>query len=247
MTPDAAVELSVVIPVYNEEANLDPLVAELESALQAIGRPFEVLFVDDKSTDGSLAVLQRLRESRPWLRIIRHTINSGESAGEATGFAHARGTIILTMDADQQNDPADIPALLAELKDDVAAVCGVRRTREDDWIKRLSSRIANRFRNSITGDRITDAGCTFRAIRRDALREILVFNGLHRFLPTILRLQGYRAVEILVHHRPRTRGQSKYGIGNRMWRGIADCLAMRWYRRRVVPARRAASEDPAAG
>jgi hypothetical protein len=143
------------------------------------------------------------------------------------------------MDADQQNDPHDIPEMLKLLQNDTAAVCGIRRTREDDWVRRASSRIANRFRNVVTGDVVGDAGCTFRALRRDALKEVPVFNGMHRFLPTLLRFQGYRVVEIPVNHRPRTRGQSKYGIGNRAWRGIVDCFAMRWYRARCVRGDRA--------
>ena len=230
----APVELSVVIPVYNERDNLEPLLIELEQALRPLGRPFEVIGVDDKSTDDSLEVMARLQQTRPWLRVARHRVNSGESAGEATGFRFARGEIVITIDADQQNDPADIPALLAALAPDVAAVCGVRRVREDDWLRRLSSRIANGFRNAVTGDRIADAGCTYRALRRSALREVPVFNGMHRFLPTILRCQGYRVVELPVNHRPRTRGQSKYGVGNRIWRGLRDCYAMRWYRARCV-------------
>ena len=233
-------DLSVVIPVYNEEDNLEPLLAELEGVLDALARPFEVLCIDDRSTDSSLEVLRRLRERFAFLRIVEHTVNCGESAAQATGFRHARGDIIITMDADQQNDPADIARLLERLDGDTAAVCGIRRTREDDLVKRLSSRIANAFRNTITGDCIGDAGCTFRALRHDALGEIPVFNGMHRFLPTMLRFQGFKVEEILVNHRPRTRGVSKYGVSNRMWRGIRDCFAMRWYRARVAPGRRTA-------
>ena len=234
------IDLSVVIPVFNEEDNLEPLLQELTGVLDRLGRVYEVLCIDDTSTDGSLAVLRRLQAARPWLRVVRHRLNSGESAGEATGFAHARGELIVTIDADQQNDPADIPRLLEALTPDVAAVCGVRRRREDDWVRRLSSRIANRVRNAVTGDRISDAGCTFRLLRRAALRDLPVFNGLHRFLPTLLRFQGYRAVEILVNHRPRTRGKSKYGVGNRAWRGLVDCFAMRWYHARCLRGDRVA-------
>ena len=235
-------DLSVVIPVFNEEDNLEPLLKELEGVLAGLGRSYEVLCIDDCSTDRSLEVLKQLKATRPWLRILRHGVNSGESAAEATGFEHANGDIIITMDADQQNDPHDIPALLDSLKDEIVAVCGVRRKREDDLVKRLSSRTANVFRNWATGDRISDAGCTFRALRRHALREVLVFNGMHRFLPTMLRLQGYKVVEILVNHRPRVKGLSKYGVGNRVWRGLVDCFAMRWYRRRCVRGARFESE-----
>jgi len=239
MATPSAPDLTVVIPVFNERDNLEALLAELEPCLRALQRSFEVLCVDDCSSDDSLQILRRLQADREWLRLVRHRVNCGESAGQATGFRHARGTLVITMDADLQNDPADIAPMLLELEDDVAAVCGVRRKREDDVVKRLSSRIANAFRNAVTGDRIADAGCTFRVLRRAALADLPVFNGLHRFLPTILRWQGYRVRERLVNHRPRTRGVSKYGVGNRAWRGIADCLAMRWYRRRCLPAARA--------
>lgn len=227
-------EVSVVIPVHNEEDNLAPLMGELEPVLAALGKPFEVILVDDTSTDGSLEVMRRLAGSRPWLRVVRHLVNQGESAAQATGFAAARGAYIVTMDADQQNDPADLPALFAALGPGVAAVCGVRRKREDDWVKRVSSRTANRFRDALLGDRISDAGCTYRVLRKAALREVPAFNGMHRFLPTILRFQGYTCVELLVNHRPRTRGKSKYGVGNRLWRGLRDCLAMRWFKRRCL-------------
>jgi glycosyltransferase involved in cell wall biosynthesis len=236
------VYLSIVIPVFNEEDNLGPLVKEIESVMEKVGRKFEIIFVDDKSTDRSFEVLKELKKSRQFIRIIPHLINSGESAGEATGFANANGEVIITMDADQQNDPADIPALLGALKDDVAAVCGVRRRRRDTIVKRISSRTANAFRNIMTGDRIVDAGCTYRAIRRSAIWQLQVFNGMHRFLPTLLRFQGYKVIEILVNDRPRTRGKSKYGIGNRMWRGIMDCFAMRWMKKRALRGDRVGTE-----
>jgi len=229
--------LSVVIPVYNEEDNLEPLLDELFPILNDVGFGFEVICVDDASTDKSFSVLQELKKKYSELRVVAHTINCGESAGQATGFFHARGDWIVTMDADQQNDPADIPVLL-EASKNADAVCGVRRQREDDWVKRISSKIANGFRDLVTGDTISDAGCTFRALRREALREVPVFNGMHRFLATLLRLQGFVVVEIPVNHRPRTRGQSKYGIGNRMFRGLVDCFAILWWRKRCFPTKR---------
>jgi len=230
-----SVDLSIVIPIYNEEDNIEPLMAEIAQAVGPLGRSYEVICVDDKSSDSTPEVLRRLKKTYPQLRIVRHTRNCGESAGQATGFHFARGAVVITMDGDGQNDPADIPRLLEALADGVDCVCGVRRKREDDWVKRFSSRTANRFRNFLTGDTIADAGCTYRAIRRAALREMLVFNGMHRFLPSILRFQGRTVVEIQVNHRPRRAGVSKYGIGNRLWRGIRDCLAMRWYKRRALP------------
>jgi glycosyltransferase involved in cell wall biosynthesis len=231
---DHSVYLSVVIPAYNEEENIEPLVDEIQGVLDKLGKTYEILLIDDCSTDGSYEMMKKLRQARPCLRILRHRINSGQSAGQATGFAHAAGEVIITMDADQQNDPADIPALLDHLTDEVAVVCGIRKKRMDSFVKRYSSKIANAYRNFITGDKISDAGCTFRAIRRDSLWQIQVFNGMHRFLPTLLRFQGYKVVEIPVNHRPRTRGYTKYGIGNRLWRGILDCFAMRWLKKRAV-------------
>jgi len=236
------VNLSVVVPVYNEEENLRPLLSELFPILQGLGKGFEVICVDDGSVDKSLSVLREIKKRFTELRIIRHRFNCGESAAEATGFSHARGNLVVTMDADQQNDPADIPSLLGHLEN-ADAVCGVRRRREDDWVKRISSRIANGFRNWITRDKTIDAGCTFRALKKEALKEIPVFNGMHRFLPTLLRLQGFKVIETPVNHRPRVRGESKYGIGNRMFRGIVDCIAICWWRRRCLPGKRCLNEE----
>jgi glycosyltransferase involved in cell wall biosynthesis len=231
-------DLSVVIPVFNEEENLEALLKELVPHLDKTNLKYEILCVNDKSTDTSLAILQNLKNKYHTLRIINHSINCGESAAEATGFKFANGALILTMDADLQNDPADIPLFLAALTDDTDVLCGIRSKREDSLIKRVSSKIANKFRNLITGDTISDAGCTYRLIRKKALVELLVFNGMHRFLPTILKWQGFKVKEIYINHRPRVAGKSKYGVGNRMWRGILDCMAMRWYKARKVPALR---------
>jgi glycosyltransferase involved in cell wall biosynthesis len=238
MMPTDACNLSVILPFANERENLTPLIQELEPALQALGLTFEVICVDDASTDGGVELLRSLQATRPWLRIFQHRINCGQSAGYCTGFRFARGELVLTMDADRQHDPADIKRLLNELREDVAAVSGVRTARQDTWVRRRSSRIANGFAGWITGDRVVDAGCTFRLIRKSALAELPAFNGLHRYIPTLLRLQGLRVVELQINHRNRSAGKSKYGIGNRLWRGILDCLAIRWFRRRAFPADR---------
>jgi dolichol-phosphate mannosyltransferase len=230
---DRLPELSVILPCYNEEGNLEPLTHELVSTLEKLDRPYEVIFVDDASRDGSDRVLAQLGHRYPELRVVRHRINSGESAAQASGFRVARGEILVTMDSDQQNDPGDIPALLAALER-CDVVSGVRARREDDWLRRVSSKLANAFRNWLTGDRVTDAGCTFRALRREVALEMPVFNGMHRFLPTLARYQGFRVSEIPVNHRPRVAGVSKYGVGNRLVRGITDCVAMRWWKRRAV-------------
>lgn len=239
-------QISVVLPVFNEAENLPPLLDEIAGTLRGLGKTFEILAVDDASTDGSVAVLESLRRRHPELRVLRHRRNCGQSAAFASGFAHARGEVVVTLDADGQNDPHDLPTLLAALRPGVDCVTGIRTRRQDTWVKRLSSRIANAYRNWMTGDRVTDAGCTFRVIRRAALREVPVFNGMHRFLPTLLRWQGFTVVEVPVNHRPRTRGVSKYGVGNRLWRGLRDCLAMRWYAARALPADRLLPEPDSA-
>lgn len=235
-------QISVVLPVFNEAENLAPLLDEITGTLRGLGADFEVLAVDDASTDASVAVLEGLRARHPELRLLRHRRNYGQSAAYASGFARAQGEVVVTLDADGQNDPRDLPALLAALRPGVDCVTGIRSHRQDTWVKRLASRVANAYRNWITGDRVTDAGCTFRAIRRAALREVPVFNGMHRFLPTLLRWQGFTVEELPVNHRPRLRGRSKYGVGNRLWRGLRDCLAMRWYAARVIPADRLLNE-----
>ncbi len=229
---------SVVLPVYNERGAVEGLVAEIVAALEPLGRSFEILCVDDLSTDGSREVLGALARRDPRVRLVEHRRNCGQSAALYSGFRRAVGDIVITMDADGQNDPADIPAMLARLEPGVHAVTGVRARRRDNWIRRLSSRVGNGFRNVVTGDSIRDAGCAMRVVRREALAEVPAFNGMHRFLPTLLRSQGYTVLEVSVGHRPRMSGTSKYGVGNRLWRGMADCLAMRWWRRRALPGDR---------
>lgn len=226
--------LSVVIPVFNEQDNLEPLLAELAPVLEGLGLPWEVLFVNDASTDASAQVLARLAAGEPRVRVLTHRINSGESAGQASGFRAARGELVLTMDADLQNDPADIPRYLAALDTGVHCVCGYRADRQEGWLRRFASRTANRFRAAITGDRLRDAGCTYRLIRRQALADIPVFNGMHRFLPTLITAQGGAVTEIPVNDRARRFGVSKYGINNRLWRGLVDCFGVRWYQRRAL-------------
>ncbi len=230
--------ISVIIPVYNEEDNLLPMLEELEAYLHRHLQDYEIIFINDASTDNSESILNRLKMINPRVRVVHHSKNCGESAAQSTGFKLARAEVLLTMDADMQNDPADIHKLLSGLGPTVDCVCGVRQKRNDTRVKQISSWAANRFRNFVTGDQVADAGCTFRVMRRNALQEIPAFNGLHRFLPTILRLQGCQVVEVLIKDRPRAAGISKYGVGNRLWRGILDCMAMRWYARRVIPGRR---------
>jgi glycosyltransferase involved in cell wall biosynthesis len=229
-------EISIVIPVYNEEENLPVLAAEIHGAMRSLGQPYEVLFVDDGSTDASPEVLQRLAREDPAVRVIRQRRNSGQSAALEAGFRFARGGIVVTLDADLQNDPADIPRLLASMNG-YDVVSGVRTHRQDTWVRKVSSRIANGVRNRVTHDNVTDVGCTLRACRAEYLRRIPMFTGMHRFLPTLLKMEGARATEIPVNHRPRLHGQPKYGIGNRLWRALADLLAVRWMQKRWIDRR----------
>jgi dolichol-phosphate mannosyltransferase len=241
--PDAP-QLSVILPCFEESGSLPALIAELRETLGGLGRRFEILCVDDASGDDTAEVVRGLARAAPELRLLRHSVRSGQSAALASGFARARGAILLTLDADGQNDPADLPALLDELERGADAACGVRVDRHDGFVRRASSRIGNGFRDVVTGVKVRDAGCALRAVRRECLRELPVFNGMHRFLPTLLRLQGFVVVERPVRHRPRLAGRSKYGIGNRLLRGITDCLVMRWFARRLPPARRLLAEEP---
>jgi dolichol-phosphate mannosyltransferase len=238
MNANAPCDISVIIPVFNEEESIVDLVDEVTCILNNRPFSFEIIVIDDGSTDCTVATLERLENENSKLNLVSHKQNLGQSAGLASGFKKAQGTIIVTLDGDGQNDPADIPTLLEELGSEIDCVCGVRLRRQDSVVKRVSSRVANSFRNFVTGDQVTDTGCALRAIRHEALNELPVFNGMHRFLPSMLRFQGFHVVEIPVNHRPRLKGNSKYGVGNRLFRGLRDCFAMRWYKARVIQGRR---------
>ena len=224
---------SVVVPAFNEEENIIPLAEEIIAALKHLSGGIELILVDDASTDSTRRVIETC--SIPGVRAICHRINCGQSAAVSSGFQAARGKWVGTLDGDGQNDPADFPAMLEKaMAEGVDCVTGVRRKRQDTFVRRFSSKVANGFRNWITGDQVTDSGCGIRVVRRSALREIPVFNGMHRFLPTLLRGQGFTVVETTVNHRERLRGTSKYGVHNRLWRGIRDCFGIRWYLKRAV-------------
>ena len=231
---------SIVIPVYNEAENIEPMVREIRAAFEGRTEPYEVIFVDDASSDDTPAVLRRLTlETGAVVRSLRHRRNFGQSAAVATGFRAARGEWIGTLDGDGQNDPADLPRMLEEARRlGVDCVTGVRAKRRDNFLRKLSSRVGNGFRNWATGDRVSDSGCGVRVVRAGCVRELPVFNGLHRFMPTLLRSKGFSVAETPVNHRPRLRGVSKYGVYNRLWRGIRDCFGVRWFAARAVPAER---------
>ncbi len=233
MSSEAATPyLSVVVPVYDERDNLDPLIEEIVPALASLGRPFEILLVDDGSGDGSAEKIAELVRSRPGVRGLHFRTNRGQTAAFDAGFKAARGRVVVTLDADLQNDPKDIRALLAALDEGYDAAVGYRSVRRDSWLKRVSSSIANSVRNRLSGDDIIDTGCSLKAFRRECLSHIKLHTGMHRFFPTLLRIEGYRVVQVPVRHRERRAGRSKYGIRNRAFRAFADLLVVRWMKKR---------------
>ena len=231
--PAAAPEISVVVPAFNEVESLPVLLAELRAALAGCGRSWEVVVVDDGSTDGSAELVRAEAAADARIRPVLLAANSGQSAALAAGFAHMRGRIIVTLDADLQNDPADLPRMLAALEG-ADLVSGIRARRRDSALRLLSSRIANSFRRKVLGDPVTDIGCSFKAYRRETLEGLPMFIGVHRFLPALCVFRGARLVEVEISHRPRRHGTSKYGLGNRLWRGLHDLLGVRWLKSRLV-------------
>jgi dolichol-phosphate mannosyltransferase len=229
------VDLSIVIPVFNEEENLPLLWPEIREVLEPTGLRYEVIFVDDGSRDRSAEIVRGFRDADPRVRLVRLKANAGETAATDAGFKSARGRWVVSMDADLQNDPHDIPAMLKQL-DQWDAVTGwrVNRAAGDSWVRRLSSRVANRVRNRLSEETIQDSGCTFRAFRRECLRDLVLYEGFHRFIPTLLRMRGFRVLEVPVNHRPRRFGESKYGIGNRAFRAFVDLLVVRWMKDRLL-------------
>jgi len=214
--------LSVVVPLYNEEMNLPILQEELRVALR--GLDYEIIFVDDGSVDGTV---ERI-ETAPNIRLIRFEKNSGQSAAIYAGLTAARGATVVIIDGDLQNDPADIPKLLAEIARGADLVCGYRIKRRDTVAKRLTSRIANAVRSRYTKDGVRDTGCTLKAMQRECVSALFPFKGMHRFIPALVKAAGYCLVEIPVNHRPRRFGQSKYGLGNRALRATIDMFGVRW-------------------
>lgn len=230
--------LSVVIPLYNEEDNVAPLCKEIEGVLE--GRPYEIVLVDDKSTDQTLARIP----TKPEIRVIQLAENTGQSGAMYAGIRATQGDVIILMDGDRQNDPADIPKLLAELDKGHDLVCGYRASRKDTFSKRLTSRIANSIRSRFTRDGVRDTGCTLKVMRSDCAEALLPFNGMHRFIPALIKGMGYRITEMPVNHRPRVAGVSKYGFGNRALRATMDMFAVRWLLSRQIQIRIMKEEKP---
>ena len=230
MNDHQAVLLSVVIPIKNEEATIPSLAAEVDRAFASVDYPWEAVWVDDGSTDRSVDILRALPAPHRLLRLDR---NHGQSAAFMAGFRGARGAWVGTIDGDGQNDPADLPRQLAHARANGAdMVNGIRAKRQDSIVRKLSSRIGNGTRNWLTGKSVADVGCSTRVVRREALLNLPFFHGMHRFLPTLVRMAGYRIDEIPVNHRQRAGGKSKYGINNRLWSGLRDIFGVRWLQSR---------------
>lgn len=226
-------ELSIILPIYNEAENIPLLLPELEKVLDEITPDYEILCINDGSTDASSQLIAAAAERNPRIVRVEFARNAGQSAAFAAGFQLARGAKVITMDADLQNDPADIPRLLAKAEE-YDVVIGWRQKRNDSFVKRISSLIGNGVRNWLTGDTIRDTGCSLKVFPADVVKRIPMFNGMHRFLPTLAKLQECTVYELPVNHRPRRYGVSKYGIANRIFSGLADVLAVRWMKSRHI-------------
>jgi dolichol-phosphate mannosyltransferase len=226
---------SIVIPCYNEEGNLPVLLERIHAAMYPLELFYEIVITDDCSTDGSWKLLQELADKDPRLRVQRFAFNCGESAAVWAGVKAARGEYVITMDADLQNDPAEIPRFVQAL-DHYDCVCGSRvgtRKYGDNLLRVITSRVGNWVRNWLSGDQVSDSGCTFRAFRRQCAANIVPFNGMHRFMPTLIRMEGYRVGEIDVVNQPRHAGRSHYGFWNRLV-FLQDLLAVRWMKKRKL-------------
>ena len=226
-------DLAIIVPVFNEEENILPLAREIQEALRGTFYRYEIVFVDDASTDRTWTRIAEARLIVPNVRGLQHEHNAGQSAALWTGIQATHSSLIATLDGDLQNDPADLPRLLEALGD-VDFVCGVRTKRHDNWLRRVSSKVARKARKWVLGVDFCDTGCAARVFKRSALRGLFPFNGLHRFLPVLVYSAGARTREIPINHRPRLAGASKYGLWNRLGRGILDLFAVAWYQRRRI-------------
>jgi len=226
-------DLSIVIPVYNERDNLVPLEEKLEEELSKLELSYEIILVDDGSVDGSPHIINAIKKHNPHLKLIRFGKNHGQSAAFAAGFKAATGKVFITLDADMQNNPADIPLLLEKMKD-FDVVCGWRFKRNDPWIKRVSSKIGNAVRNYLSQEEIADTGCSLKAFRCECFDNIKLFKGMHRFFPTLMKMEGFRVTQVKVSHHPRLHGVSKYNIRNRLFSSLHDLMAIRWMKKRQI-------------
>jgi dolichol-phosphate mannosyltransferase len=231
--PASSPLVSIVVPLYNEAENVQAMANEIVIALSRQSRPFEVLLVDDGSSDPTWECIVRASQLDPRVRGVRHARNAGQSAAVWTGLQAARGEYLGTLDGDLQNDPAEFPQMLDKLEG-VDMVCGMRSRRQDNWLRKVSSAVARSARALVLRSSFRDTGCALRVFRKKVLHAALPFNGMHRFLPILVAGCGYRVIEVSVNHRPRQAGVSKYGVWNRAFRGLIDLFGVAWFQRRRV-------------
>jgi glycosyltransferase involved in cell wall biosynthesis len=227
--------VSIVLPCYNEEGNLRALFKAAHEALDPLRLPYEIIVTDDGSTDASWATLKECAGRDPLIRGQRLACHCGQSAALWAGIKAARGRLIITLDSDLQNDPRDVPSFLKALEK-FDCVCGTRvaaRRQGDHWLRIASSRVANWVRNKLSGEEIEDAGCTYRAFKRECVDGLKFFKGMHRFLPTLIKMEGFSVTEIPISHHPRFAGQTHYGVWNRLFASFYDLLAVRWMKKRM--------------
>jgi dolichol-phosphate mannosyltransferase len=227
------IDLSIVIPVYNELENIPVLTDRIISTIAKKFPAYEIIFIDDGSTDGSSLALDKLKSENPYIKVYHFTQNNGQTAAFAAGFSKAQGDLVLTMDADLQVDPADIDKLLPYMNEyDLA--CGIRANRNDGFVKKVSSLVGNGVRNWLTHENIKDTGCPLKLFKKEVVKSYYLFEGMHRFFPTLAKINGFKAIEVPVNHYPRKFGHTKYGISNRMLKGLKDALAVRWMQKRTI-------------
>jgi glycosyltransferase involved in cell wall biosynthesis len=226
-------DYSVVIPIYNEKDNIRPLVDGIIHAMVSVSKSYEIVLVDDGSVDGSSDILEELCLKHHNIRYLMFDQNCGQTAAFDAGFKAAKGNVVITMDADLQYDPKDIPLLLAKIGE-YDTVCGYRAKRDDTWARRISSKVANYVRNKLSGESIRDVGCSLKAFKKECLENLKLYEGMHRFLPTLIKMEGYKVTEVPVNHFPRRYGISKYGIRNRLFKSFRDLLAVRWMKNRKL-------------
>jgi len=226
-----SIKYSVVIPLKDEEGNIHSLIEELEPVMKTLQGPWELICIDDGSTDKTPNLLAELKKEKSFLKTIDFDRNYGQSSAFDAGFRNANGEFVITMDGDRQNDPADIPKLL-ELAEDHDMVCGIRAKRKDTWLKKITSRIANAIRSRICHDGVKDTGCSLKVYRKSCLDQIKMYNGMHRFLPALFQIEGFRVAQTPVNHRQRDQGHTKYNFFNRSFNTVSDMFAVRWMRQR---------------